>query len=130
MKPYQAYQKNAVNTASGGELTLMLYNGAIKFTRQAIKDIEQKNFEQKNKHIQRAQNIIQELMLTLNPRVEISQQMLPLYEYIYHQLMEGNINNDTDCLNEALTYITEFRDVWKEVLQRTRKQHFKQGVQI
>lgn len=65
VKPYQAYQNNAVNTASNGELTLMLYNGSIKFIRQAMKDIQGKDYEQKNIHIQKAQDIIQELMLRL-----------------------------------------------------------------
>lgn len=128
--PYQAYQNNAVQTASGGELTLMLYNGGIKFIRQAIKDLEEKDFEQKNKHIQKAQAIVQELMLTLDPKVEISQQMLPLYEYINHQLTEGNINNDVEHLNEALTFIIEFRDTWKEVILTTRKQQYQQGAQV
>src|SRR5690625_6728164 len=102
LKQYQAYQNNAVNTASSEELTLMLYNGCIKFIKQAIKAMEDQNFEIKNTNIQKAQNIIQELMLTLDSNVAISQQILPLYEYIHYQLKEANVKNETALLEEVL----------------------------
>lgn len=129
-KPYQAYQNNAVNTASGGELTLMLYNSCIKFIRQAMKDIEAKNYEDKNKHIQKAQKIVQELMLTLDQSIDISQQLLPLYDFMYNQLTEANMSNKTVHLEDTLGLAIEFRDMWKEVLLTTRKQKPHQGAQI
>ena len=129
-KQYQAYQNNSVNTASGGDLTLMLYNGCIKFIKRAIKDIKEENFESKNIHIQKAQNIIQELMLTLDPKVELSAELLPLYEYIHFQLKEGNIKNEPELLEEALTYTTEFRDTWKQVLLKTRENQYAQGAHV
>lgn len=127
---FETYQNNAVNTASGGELTMMLYNGCMKFIKQAMKDMEQKNIEKKNEHIQKAQRIIQELMITLDQKVELSKQMLPLYEYMYHRLMEANINNDVSMLEEVLAYVVEFRDVWKEVLLQSRKNGYTQGARI
>jgi|SRR5690625_783489 len=130
LKQYQAYQNNSVNTASGGELTLMLYNSCIKFIRQAIKDVEAKNFEQKNTHIQKAQRIIQELMLTLDQDINISKEILPLYDFMYYQLTEANIHNETRNLEDALSLAIEFRDTWKDVLLTTRKQSAKQGVQV
>ena len=129
-KAYQTYQNNAVNTASGGELTLMLYNGCMKFIKQAMKDINGSNFEEKNKHIQKAQNIIQELMITLDQEVEISKQILPLYEYIHFQLKEANIKNDVSKLEEALGLVTEFRDTWKQVILKTRQKQYAQGAQV
>lgn len=129
-KSYQVYKNNAVNTASGGELTLMLYNGCMKFIKQAMKDMDEKNYEAKNTNIQKAQNIIQELMLTLDTEVEISKQMLPLYEYIQYQLKEGNIKNEVALLEEALQFVTEFRDTWKEVILKTRQKQFTQGAQV
>src|SRR5690625_7259399 len=92
-KQYQAYQDNAVNTASGGQLTLMLYNGCIRFINKAINDINAKNYEGKNTHIQKAQDIIQELMITLDQNVDNSKQILPIYEFTYHQLKQTNIKN-------------------------------------
>ncbi|WP_156288320.1 flagellar export chaperone FliS [Oceanobacillus salinisoli] len=130
-KAYQAYQNNSVNTASGGELTLMLYNGCIKFIKQATKDMNEKNYEAKNINIQKAQNIIQELMITLDHKIEISKQMMPLYEYMHFQLKEANVKNDPAILEEVLGFVTEFRDTWKQVISKTRQQNYtKQGAQI
>lgn len=127
---YQAYQNNAVNTASGGQLTLMLYNGCIKFIKRAIQNVEEKNFEEKNTHIQKAQDIIQELMLTLDPKIDITKQLLPLYEFTYHQLQEANIKNDVKHLEEALEFVTSFRDTWKEVIVKASTEKYAQGAQV
>lgn len=115
-KHVQAYQDNAVSTASGPQLTLMLYNGCIKFINQGIKALNENDFERKNTNIQKAQDIIQELMLTLNREVDMSNQLLPLYEFIHYQLQQGNIKNDEEPLKEALQFVTEFRDTWKEAI--------------
>lgn len=127
---YKAYQDNAVNTASGGELTLMLYNGCVKFIKQAMKYMDENNYEAKNTNIQKVQNIIQELMLTLDQNVEISKQILPLYEYMHYQLRQANIKNDTVLLDEVLRFATEFRDTWKQVVLKTRKQQFVKGASV
>lgn len=129
-KAYQTYQNNAVNTASGGELTLMLYNGCMKFIKQAIKDMNDKNYEAKNTNIQKAQNIIQELMITLDMNIEISKQMMPLYEFMQFQLKEANIKNDVAKLEEVLEFVKEFRDTWKQVIIKNRQQQYAQGAQV
>ena len=123
MNAYNAYKQNSVTTASPGELTLMLYNGCIKFIGQAKKAIEVKDIEQRNHFIQRSQAIIAELMSTLNMDIEISKQMLPLYEYISHRLTEANINSSIEILNEVEGLVTEFRDTWKEVIQIQSSSH-------
>ena len=115
---YQAYQNNAVTTASGAQLTLMLYNGCVKFIQQGMKAMKDKQFEVKNKAIQRAQDIIQELMLTLDQEIEISKQIMPLYEYIHYQLQQGNMKNDMASLEEALELVMEFRDTWKDAMKQ------------
>src|SRR5690625_81930 len=129
-QPYQAYQENAVNTASGGELTLMLYNGCIKFINQAKKSIKKEDFSNKNEQLQKAQKIIQELMITLDQQIDISKQLLPLYEYIYYLLTQANIHNNLDELEEALELVTELRDTWIEVIKKTRQQKFAQGTHV
>lgn len=129
-KAYQSYQNNAVNTASGGELTLMLYNGCIKFIKQAMKDMDNKDFAAKNTNIQKAQKIIQELMITLDPKVEISKQILPLYDYIQNLLIEANMKSDKVKLQEAIGLVEEFRDVWKQVILKDRQQKYKQGASV
>jgi flagellar secretion chaperone FliS len=127
---YNAYKQNSVTTASPGELTLMLYNGCIKFIGLAKRATEAKNFEKRNYNVQRAQAIISELMVTLNMDIEISKQMLPLYEYMNRRLTEANIKNDIEILNEVEGLVTEFRDTWKEVIKITRQQQYMNADQI
>ncbi|MFC7785929.1 flagellar export chaperone FliS [Rossellomorea sp. GCM10028870] len=128
--PYTAYQNNSVNTASPGELTLMLYNGSLKFIHIAKKAIEDKNIELKNTNIQKTQAIVNELMVTLNMDLEVSQNLMSLYDYINRRLTEANIKNDASILVEIEGLITEFRDTWKEVIQLNRqKQHAGQAGQ-
>lgn len=125
--PYQSYQQNSVNTASPGELTLMLYNGCLKFIHQAKKAIDEKNIEMKNTNIQKAQSIIKELMVTLNMDIEVSKNMMSLYDFMNRRLMEANIKNDASILDEVEGLVTEFRDMWKEVIQVNRQKQFSQG---
>jgi len=122
-----AYKQNSVTTASPGELTLMLYNGCLKFLNKAKQAIQEKNIQEKNTNLQKAQAIISELMSTLNMDIEISKQMLPLYEYMNHRLVEANIQNDVAIIEEVEGLVTEFRDTWKEVIRINRQQQFGQG---
>jgi len=124
---YQAYQNNSVETASPGELTLMLYNGCLKFIKLAKRGMEESNYELKNTNIQKAQKIIQELMVTMNPEYAITEEIMPLYDYINRTLMEANLQNDPAKLDEAYELVTEFRDTWKEVVKQSRQQKFGAG---
>lgn len=121
---YNAYKQNSVTTASPGELTLMLYNGCLKFLGRAKLAIDEKNIQDRNYYIQRSQAIIAELMSTLNMDIEISKQMLPLYEYMNQRLTEANIKNDVAIIEEVEGLVTEFRDTWKEVIKITRQQQY------
>lgn len=128
--PYQAYQSNSVTTASPGELTLMLYNGCIKFIKLARKAIEENNIEVKNTNLQKAQNIIREFMITLNMDVEVSKNMMSMYDYMNRRLMEANLKNDHEILAEVEGLVTEFRDTWQQVIQINRQRQHGQGGQI
>ncbi|WP_146552406.1 MULTISPECIES: flagellar export chaperone FliS [Rummeliibacillus] len=121
---YNAYKQNSVTTASPGELTLMLYNGCIKFIHQGKKAIEAKDIENRNRNIQKAQAIISELMATLNMDISISKEMFNLYEYMHRRLTEANIQNDAAILDEVEGLVTEFRDTWKEVIKINRQKQF------
>ena len=122
--PYAKYQQNSVVTASPGELTLMLYNGCIKFIHIAKKAIDNKQIEQKHINITKAQKIISELIMTLNMDYEISKEMKRMYDYINRRLVEANIKNDVKILDEVEELVTEFRDTWKEVIAINRKKQF------
>lgn len=125
--PYQSYQTNAVQTASPGELTLMLYNGCLKFIAQAKKAIEDKDIEARNTNLLKAQKIIQELMVTLNMEYEVAKSMMTMYDYIYRRLVEANIKSDISILEEVEGYVKEFRDTWKQVIQLNRQRQYAQG---
>ncbi|ASA96919.1 MULTISPECIES: flagellar export chaperone FliS [Anoxybacillus] len=127
--PYQSYQTNAVQTASPGELTLMLYNGCLKFIAQAKKAIEEKDIEARNTNLLKAQKIIQELMVTLNMEYEVAKSMMTMYDYIYRRLVEANIKSDMSILEEVEGYVKEFRDTWKQVIQINRQRQYAQGGQ-
>jgi flagellar protein FliS len=119
--PYAAYQNNAVTTANPQELTLMLYDGALKFTRLAKLAIEQGNPDLKNTNIQKAQAIFQEMRLTLNKQIAISANLDSLYEYIWRRLLDANVKNDTTILDEVLDFTTELRDTWKEAMKLAKQ---------
>ncbi|MBV6684108.1 flagellar export chaperone FliS [Bacillus sp. JRC01] len=128
--PYAAYRNNSVNTAAPGELTLMLYNGCLKFLHIAKQAMTDKNIEVKNTNIQKVQAIINELMVTLDTNVNISANLLSIYEYINRRLTEANIKNDLSILEEVEGLVTDFRDTWKQAIQMNRqKQYAGQGGQ-
>ena len=114
---YQKYQQNSVLTASPRELTLMLYNGGIKFCNIGIKAIEEKKYEQAHKAITRAQDIIIELKCTLNEEYPVAEGMSKMYDYILDILILANTKKDCEKLQEAKSFITEFRDMWHEAMK-------------
>jgi flagellar protein FliS len=122
--PYQSYQQNSVNTASPGELTLMLYNGCLKFITLGKKAIAEKNIQEKNTNLIKAQKIIQELMVTLKMDLAISRELMSLYDYLNRRLIEANIKSDLDILEEVEGFVMEFRDTWKEAIQLNRQKQF------
>lgn len=119
-----------MQTASPGELTLMLYNGCIKFIKLSKTAIEQKDIPEKNKNLIKAQDIIREFMVNLNMDYEISKNMMQMYDYILNLLVEANIENSVDKLSEAENYVTDFRDTWKQVIQQNRQQQYQGTNQV
>ncbi|MDV2886265.1 flagellar export chaperone FliS [Alkalihalophilus pseudofirmus] len=122
-----AYKQNAMKTASPGELTLMLYNGCLKFMKQTRLAMEENNLEKRNLNSTKAQNIIRELMVTLKTDNEVGQNMMRMYDFILNRLIEANVKNDANALTEAEGLVVEFRDTWKEVIQLDRKQRHGAG---
>ncbi|MCM3760678.1 flagellar export chaperone FliS [Alkalihalobacillus oceani] len=116
-----------MKTASPGELTLMLYNGCLKFIKQTRHAIEAGEIEQRNTSNMKAQNIIRELMVTLKLDSEVGQNMMVMYDFILNRLVEANIKNDLNMLAEAEEMVTGMRDMWKEALQLDRKQRHGAG---
>lgn len=114
--PYQTYQQNSVTTASPQELTLMLYNGCLKFIKLAKRAMDEGNIQEKNTNLIKAQNIIQEFQITLDRDIAISEGLAQIYDYIYRRLIEANMKNDLAILEEAEGQVKELRDTWKEAM--------------
>jgi flagellar protein FliS len=114
---YNQYKENSINTATPEELTLMLYNGLVKFIMQAQSAIDAKNMEKTNNGIIRAEAIIKEFQATLNMDYEVSESLDLLYDYMYRQLIEANLKKDKDILEEVLGYAKELRDTWAQAMK-------------
>ncbi len=112
------YQGTKVSTASPAELTLMLYEGAIKFCNIAQLGFETKDYEKVNNNIIRVQNIITELRATLDFKYETAKDFDAVYEYISSLLLQANIKKDPEMLTQALDQVREMRDLWKEIMKQ------------
>ncbi len=116
-KMTQMYQSNSVKTASPARLTLMLYDGAVKFCNMAMDDIDANAIERAGKNIVKAENIIVELRATLEMKYPVAKEFDRVYDYIYRRLVEANMKKDKEILQEALGHIKTMRDTWKEVMR-------------
>ncbi len=114
---YNQYKSNSINTATPEELTLMLYNGLVKFIMQAQAAIDVKNIEKANNAIVRAQAIITEFQSTLDMNYEVSENLELLYDYMYRRLVEANLKKDRDILEEVLGMAKELRDTWSQAMK-------------
>jgi len=123
MKSQQDLLRDNVLSASKEDLTLMLYDGALKFINQAILAINAHDTEKANTLCTKAQSIILEFRATLDMEFEVAQQMDSLYIYIYELLLKGNIKKDVEPLAEARDMIRGFRDTWKEAIVVARKEN-------
>ncbi|PKM88338.1 MAG: flagellar export chaperone FliS [Firmicutes bacterium HGW-Firmicutes-12] len=119
--PYQQYRQQQVNTASQEKLLLMLFDGAIRFCRIAVKAIEEKQEEMAHTNLIKAQDIIEELISSLNFDYEIAQRLYSLYDYLYIRLVEANMNKDAAIIDEALRFLTELRETWAEAAVKARE---------
>lgn len=121
MNPYATYQTNSVTTALPQDLTLMLYEGLIKFTMLAKRNIENGLIQEKNTNIQKAQAIIMELQLTLNKSISLSTDLNNLYDYMQSRLIDANVQNDVVAIDEVIGFAEEFRETWKEAMKLARQ---------
>ena len=119
--PYEEYQRNKILTASPAEVTLMLYEGAIKFCNIAIMAIEQNDMEKAHVNIMKTQRIIEEFRNTLDRKYQVAEEFDKIYVYVLRRLFEANIGKDKEILEEVNTHLRSLRDTWKEVMKRCNK---------
>ena len=116
----EAYKRQQIMTATPEALTLMLYNGCLKFMQEGLDAMEKKDFEKTDTALQKAQAIISEFQVTLDMKYDISHQLFPLYEYCYNRLVEGNMKSDPEKVVEAQGIIRELRDAWAQAMKIAR----------
>ncbi len=119
--PYEQYNRNKILQASPAEVTLMLYEGAIKFCNMAIMGIEQKDIEKAHINIIKTQRIIEEFRNTLDRKYPVWEDFDRVYVYLLRRLFEANVSKDAEILKEVNTHLRSMRDTWKEVMKRAHK---------
>jgi len=115
MKEILAYQENRVTTQTPGRVVVMLYEGAVKFLKQAIREMEAGKYIEKGKSINRAVDIIQELNVTLNMEAggEIAKNLRRLYAFMLERLFQANIRKDAGMIRETIKLLEELNEGWK-----------------
>lgn len=117
---YSAYQNSKVMTASPAELTLMLYEGAIKFCNIAIMGIEQNDIQKAHTNITKVEAIIEEFRSTLDFKYPVAKDFEEVYKYLYDRLVQANLKKDKEILEEVLGHLRTMRDTWKEVMKLSK----------
>lgn len=118
------YKSNEITTASQGKLVVMLYDGALRFIQIAIDNMQPRSFELVNANLIKAQDIVTELMLSLDMERggEISSNLSSIYIYLKRRLLEANIEKSVEILEEVKKFMTDLREAWDEVASSTEGQ--------
>lgn len=115
---YLKYANTKVQTATPGQLTLMLYDGAIKFCNLAIVGFEENNLYKVNENIKKVERIVDEFRATLNFKYPVAKDFDKIYEYMSRRLLEANINKDKEILIEIQEHLRTMRETWIEVMKK------------
>ena len=118
---YAQYNNSKVLTASPAELTLMLYEGAIKFGNIAVMGMKQKDIEKAHVNLKKVQRIVAEFRATLDMKYPVAQDFERVYVYLTQRLVQANIKKDKEILEEVCTHLRSMRDTWKEVMRLVRE---------
>lgn len=118
---YAQYKNSKILTASPAELTLMLYEGTIKFCNIAITAVEQKDIQKAHVNIVKVERIIDHFRKTLDMKYPVAQDFERVYVYLEQRLMEANVKKDKEILEEILGHLHSMRDTWKEVMSINRE---------
>ena len=119
--PYAQYNNSKILTASPAELTLMLYDGAIKFCNIAVMGIEENDMEKAHNNIIEVQRIIDEFRSTLDRKYPVAEHFDRIYVYLLQRLFEANVKKDKEILEEVLVHLRSIRDTWKEVMRQSKE---------
>ena len=117
---YAQYSNRKILTASPAELTLMLYDGAIKFANIAVMGMEQNDIQKAHNNIIRVQRIIEEFRNTLDRKYPVAEDFDRIYVYLLKRLYEANVKKDKEIMEEVLTHLRSMRDTWIQVMKANK----------
>ncbi|RUT33263.1 flagellar export chaperone FliS [Paenibacillus zeisoli] len=117
--PYEKYRQSSVQTSTPGQLLLMLFDGAIRFVRTGMDGLQNQDISKANLNLGKAQTIISELIVTLDPSYEVSEGLASLYEYTNHLLIQANVKKDVQPAEEALGYLVELKETFAQAVKLT-----------
>lgn len=117
----QQYNNSKILTASPAELTLMLYEGAIKFCNIAIVAVEHRDLEKANVNIQKVGNIIDYFRQTLDMSYPVAQDFERVYSYLSQRVLEANMKKDKEILEEVNMHLRSMHETWKEVMKKSKE---------
>ena len=127
--PYNKYKQTSVLSASREQILLMLYEGAIKFTKLAVKAAEEKKIADRGTNILRAFDIIVELHATLDHKVggELALQLEQLYVFMMDQYTRANIKGEVEPLKSNVKILENLYSGWKEAIDKMKKENEQKG---
>ena len=117
---YAQYNNSKILTASPAELTLMLYDGAIKFANIAVMGMEQNDIQKAHNNVIRVQRIIEEFRNTLDRKYPVAEDFDRIYVYLLKRLYEANVKKDKEIMEEVLTHLRSMRDTWIQVMKANK----------
>lgn len=118
------YQNNSVMTASPVELVIMLYDGLLKQMKLAALFMDEHYPEQAGKHLIQAQNIVSELLKSLDFKYDIAKQLMSLYDYIMSELVKANITKSPEHISDLIEIVENLRDAWQTIKGKTGRTYF------
>jgi len=126
---YQKYKTTSVQSASKEKILLMLYEGAIRFMKQALVAIDKKDIADRGLNIGRAFDIVMELNNTLNFEVggDLAVRLEQLYMFVTDQLTQANIKNDKEPLQHALKTMETLYSGWVEAVEKLKREEASKG---
>lgn len=118
--PYAQYQNSKILTASPAELTLMLYDGAIKFGNIAIVAMQEKDVQKAHTNVVKVQRIINEFRASLDHKYEVAKDFDNVYTYLLRRLLEANMKKDAEIMEEVVGHLRTMRETWVEVMKKNK----------
>jgi len=115
----QKYQQMSVQTATPVQLVIMLYDGAIRFTKAGIEGIREKDYRKANRNLLRAQSCLHELMGALKTEYPVARNLARIYEYMLYQLIQANVKKNEEPAREVIGHLQELREAWVQVSRQT-----------